>query len=499
MAFHASMGIALALALWALWRGPRWFRSGGRGWRFDVLSLGPLRRLVRRRPFQFGLQLPLVLLLLLILSAGFLGSPVAERNLATVLTWTIWWTLLIVDIVLLGRMWCLVCPWEALASWIRRLSFWRRRPLEPLALELPWPRWLRNVYPATVLFVGLTWLELGFGVTRSPRATAILGLLMVLLAVIPALLFERRSFCRYGCLIGRICGLYSMLAPVEVRAREPEICRGCTTQECFRGNGAGYPCPTGQYLPTMRTNAYCTVCTECVKSCPHDNVAINVRGWAADLHAPGPARRDEAILAVVLLSLTSFHGLTMTPAWGEALAWLRGATGLRYLAVFSLGMATILVLPALTYLLFSRFAARFLPAVGRRGARSAAAIRYAYPLIAIALTYHLAHNAGHFLAEAGQLLPVLSDPFGTGRDLLGTAAWHPGPLVGPSWIWATQILLVLLGLCWALRAAERAHRRLEGTGAGLLAPRVAIAGFLLLATLANLWLLAQPMEMRTGL
>lgn len=504
--FYSALAAATVLVVWGIAWGPGWFAGARARRRIDLLSWRPLGWIVSRRPFQFSVQFPLVLALFLILAAGFLGSPVADRNIATVLTWTIWWTLLIVDIVLLGRMWCMVCPWDALASWTRRLAFWRRRAEEPLALELKWPRWLRNVYPATILFIGLTWLELGFGVTRSPRATAILGLAMVLLAVVPALIFERRSFCRYGCLIGRICGLYSMLAPVEVRARDLEVCGNCRSKACLNGNDNGYPCPTGQCLPAVRANTYCTVCTECVKSCPQGNVAINLRPWGSDLHEVQKPRRDEAILALVMLSLTSFHGLTMTPLWTDVVAWMRGASGLRYLPAFSLGMASILVVPALVFLMFSAAAARSAVAAGVNGpARPAlwyVASRYAYPLIAVALMYHLAHNAGHLLTEGASIVPVLSDPFGSGANLFNTAGFQARPLASPGWIWAVQIGLVLLGLLWALRTNERAHRRMaeEWSLAGVpLRTRLVTAGFLLLVTLANLWLLAQPMEMRTGL
>ena len=151
-----------------------------------------------------------------------------------------------------------MCPWDALTSWLRRLALWRRTD-DPLAPGLGWPRWLNNVYPATVPFVGLTWLELGWGVTMSPRAAALLGVAMLLMAVLPDLVFGRRSFCRYGCLVWRICGAYGLAAPVEVRARNLDVRQGCATRDRLHGNDAGYPCPTGQYLPQMRTNSYCTV------------------------------------------------------------------------------------------------------------------------------------------------------------------------------------------------------------------------------------------------
>lgn len=503
----ASLTAALLLSVFVLTRTGTAITPNG--WRFELTSLGPVRWLVHKRWFQFAVQLPLVGILGLILYAGFYGTPVADKNAATVLTWTLWWTLLIADIVLLGRMWCLVCPWDALASWTRRLAFWRRTD-EPLALDLKWPKWLRNVYPATALFIGLTWLELGYGVTFSPRATAILGLTMIVLAVLPALIFEKKAFCKYGCLIGRICGLYSMLAPVEVRSRDKDVCKSCRTKDCLQGNDEGYPCPTGQCLGTMETNTYCTVCTECVKTCPHDNVAINVRGWGGDLHSMRRPKKDEAILALVMLSLSSFHGLTMTPTWNALVADVRSLTGLSHLAAFSLGMAVMLVVPGALFLAVAAVATsvggwRGASLMRRRSHRDrmwTVASAYAYPLIAVALCYHLAHNAGHFLTEAAVVVPLISDPLGRGADLFGTAAFVPQPLAGMPVVWTIMVTLVLVGHLWAMRAQRMSAERLRDKlrlGAPPRSARVLMAGYALLATAANLWLLAQPMEMRTGL
>jgi hypothetical protein len=346
---------------------------------------------------------------------------------------------------------------------IRRLAFWRRTD-EPLALDLKWPKALRNVYPATALFVFLTWLELGYGVTMSPRATATLGLLMIILAVVPALLFERRAFCRYGCLIGRVVGLYSTISPIEVRSRDKDVCRSCKSKSCLVGNFAGYPCPTGQCLGTMNTNSYCTVCTECFKTCPHDNVALNARPFCADLHVDRKPRRDEAVLALVLVALTSFHGLTMTPTWNTMLGETMAQTGLGRLAAFTLIMAAVLAAPFVLYYLVARLATGLgawtkKNLIGPRGTWRVA-ITYAYPLIAVALMYHLAHNAGHLLMEGSVIIPVMSDPLGTGADFLGTATFEPRMLTSMTTVWALMIAFVLIGHFWAIRALERGHRRL---------------------------------------
>ena len=65
-----------------------------------------------------------------------------------------------------------------------------------------------------------------------------------------------------------------------------------------------------------------------------------------------------------------------------------------------------------------------------------------------------------------------------------------------------QLGLVLLGHWWALRATEWAHRALakvRSVGVLPLRSRLVTAAFLLMVSAFNLWLLAQPMEMRTAM
>jgi len=100
------------------------------------------------------------------------------------------------------------------------------------------------------------------------------------------------------------------------------------------------------------------------------------------------------------------------------------------------------------------------------------------------------------------IIPVLSDPLGTGADYLGTADFRPVMLGSMTTIWAMMIAFVLIGHIWATRAMERAYHNLAQAQARAELPlrsRVIAAVFPLLVTCINLWLLAQPMEMRTGM
>ena len=474
--------------------------SDGGDWRLDLSRLAPVNYLLSRRWLQFAVQVPILLLFLVVLYAGFFGDQ--RINIAPVLTWTIWWGLLVFVILLLGKFWCFACPWDMVASITSRLRFWRVNR-EPLTLGLKWPRQARNITLAIGLFIALTWLELGYKVTTSPYATAMMGLIMLLMVVLPAFVFEKKSFCRYGCLVGRISGLYANMAPVEVRARDRQVCLDCKTKDCYVGNDRGYACPTGLNLGTLKENTYCTMCTECFKSCPSDNVALNIRPFASDiLHYPKP-RTDEAVLAVILLALTAFHGLTMTPLWEDLtgtspslIAWLNGVFGLGPLFSFTVGMIAILAVPFLLYQGLSWLSARI---EGSGISPWRVLVAFAYSLIPIALFYHLAHNAMHVAMEGQAILPLLSDPFGYGWNLFGTAGQTYAALLGDQTVWATQVLLVLTGHVIGIKVAARAGDRLFGRGGRALWAQTPLLFAMILFSFGSLWIMHLDMNMRTSL
>jgi hypothetical protein len=461
--------------------------------RFNLLSVSIFRSCAQSRSFQFVLQLLPVALLVLIVATGLFGIQ-NSFNFAPVTTWTIWWSLLIFDIVLLGRSWCLVCPWYAIATWLQRLSFVRRSK-ESFRLNLAWPNFLKNIYLAVALFLLLTWLELGFDVTSNPQITALLAMLMTALVVVPSVIYEKMAFCRYGCLVGRICGLYAVISPVEIRAKDRNVCKKCKGRACRNGSANGYPCPTDLDLGELTRNSYCLNCTECIKSCPYDNVACNIRPFGAELHTAFSPKKDEASLAIVLLVMTSFHGMTMTPYWSNSLSSMRASWDSPYLVAFSAGMLLFLSLFVGLYVLFGKL----MTALEKQPGSAGAGTHYAYTMIPLALFYHLAHNGAHFIREGKAFLVAASDPFGWGWDIFGYKGITISPMTSPQFIWIAQVLLALIGFYFALKICTRivslrvqqvSHQRLSIIG---------VSSICFLFHSFNIWLLAQPMVMRTGM
>jgi hypothetical protein len=253
----------------------------------------------------------------------------------------------------------------------------------------------------------------------------------------------------------------------------------------------------------METNTYCIQCAECLQACPHDNLAVNLRPWGEDLKVAGKPRRDEAYLALLMLALTGFHGLTMTPAWQSITAALETWLPLGRIASFTVGMFVLMTVPILIYtgLVWISYAitTRCAAATGPRPLRYFDYfVRYAYCVLPIALFYHLAHNLEHLLMEGQKVIPLLSDPFGRGWNVLGTADWTIPPLVSLDVLWVLQVILVGVGHVYSLWAANKISRRLFADKSAATHGQWPMLVGMIAFSVLSLWLLKQPMEMRTS-
>lgn len=477
-----------------------WLKIEGKRqpFRYNLLSKKWIKNLLKKPYFQFLLQLPFALVFIFIIYAGLSGHYII--NIAPILTWTIWWSGLIFLVFVAGKAWCFICPWYFIAGCFVKLKFFGISE-KPLTLGWKWPEKLKNIYPAILLFLLLTWFELGFNITSSPRLTAYFAIAILLLSAVPALLFEKKPYCRHACLVGRISGLYALFAPVEVRRREAVICAQCRTRDCFSGNSKGMPCPTSLCLANLEENTYCIMCSECIKSCPHDNAAVNIRPFGADLTDGFKGRNDEAYLAIVMLSMTYFHGITMTGAWrndGEGwsvISLFEGIFNNNYILNFSLGMFLMILLPAVIYGV-AVFTSVKLSGKDFREFRGDS-IKYAYALLPVALFYHLSHNIAHLLNEGQNIFTLLSDPLGRGDNYFNTAAIVFPPIAPMHIVWLLQLLLITTGQYWGIKIAlsiSEKNAGLKGESLRNIIPVLAVITFFSFISLA---LMGIDMAMRS--
>ncbi len=470
----------------------------------NVPVIGVVTRYLTRNPWPIiFLKYFSIAVFIVVIISGLFGTPVAKLNFATVITWNLWWTLVVISVFFVGSAWCSFCPWDALANLLVKGRIWWR-PADTAGLELVVPRYLRNTWPALIMLVGLTWFELGMGATVDPMATATLAMFMVVIAVLSLVLFQRKAFCRYFCPVGRTIGSYSQLSPIEIRPVDADICAKCSTLECFFGTDSTEPCPTNLTMGRFAQNTYCTSCGACAVGCPERNVNWRLRSMAAEARVNARPHWDEAWFMLGLLALASFHGLTMLPFWENwilSLARFVGDSG-RLLVSFSLSFAGILGITVGLYCAFV-YLTRWLAFSGE--SFRTVFSNFSFALLPIAFSYHICHNLGHLLREGKGLERVILNPLGTDPVGVGVAPPDASALCGrfmntmvPGYVLhGIQATIMVWGFWITIKILRHRGYSLLGEGGDGVGWRLSfIIMFVSAATVLNVWLLMQDMVMR---
>jgi polyferredoxin len=192
--------------------------------KLNILDIPWVNKFFRSAWFQPAFQLPVLLVFILIIIAGLFDIQQGDRNIATLLMWTIWWAAIIFTFVFVGRVWCMMCPFGAVQDWLGRL----------FSLNRDFPKPVRNIWLSSFIFFGLTWWDSFSGIVNKPSLTAFLLLGFFGVAMSLSLVFKGRSFCRYVCPIGGLIGLYSMFSPIELRNKCLKYA-GPQNKECIKG------------------------------------------------------------------------------------------------------------------------------------------------------------------------------------------------------------------------------------------------------------------------
>ncbi|MCB9426505.1 MAG: 4Fe-4S binding protein [Flavobacteriales bacterium] len=456
--------------------------------RIDLLQNRYLKQLVHWKYFSFSIRLLSGLLFVFVLITGIYGRK--YTSLAAGFTWLFWWTLLIFFVAFFGKIFCMVCPWDFFAN-LFEFGWLHKTKKKTLSLNLKFPKIFSNIYPAIFFFIILTWLELGFDITRNSYMTAILGFLMVGGAILFALLYEKRAFCRYVCLVGRISGLYAQMSPIELRKIDDTICKNCKTKECITGTDTTTPCPTSEKPFLLTQNTYCTLCTECIRSCDKSNLTLQSRPLGTDLAQIKNSKKDESVLAYTILILTFFHGITMTKLWYVWQAKLITAFDIDHIASFTTMMLLLLIGVYSILKGIGGIVSNFVT-------EKKAELHLAYVFIPITLGYHLGHNSMHLFVETSYLVPIINDPMGYGWDLFNLSQYKPRPFINPDALRYLQLLVVAIGFYFSVKVLGQ--RVFQITKKETSKKILYITYYVLLLAFGTLaiWFIYQPMIMKSA-
>lgn len=415
----------------------------------DIGSAGGA--LAARRSLLPLLKLASVCALLLCIATGILGTknPYANFNM------TFFWIVFVLGFAyltaLVGDLYAVINPWKVLTEGVERFArHWARG-------RFAYPARL-GYYPALAFYIAFIWIEL-FAATR-PASLAAMLLAYTAANVLGVWLIGKAAWFRYCEFFAVFFRLIATMAPVE-------------------------------YVPG---------------AAPGQRGALRLRAPFTGVLRE-PADHVSLLLFVLfMLSSTAFDGVRETVPWKQVF-WtdmyqlLKGhldpAQAYPMLRRIHLGSQTLaLVLSPFLYL------AIYLSCIGLAKAvtRSALplrelALRFAFTLLPIALVYNITHYYTLVITQGLQIVRLLSDPFGSGWNLLGTANWLATPIIpDPSLVWHTQVWLILFGHIVSVYLAHLEALRVFPTRRQATLSQMPMLLLMMAFTTIGLWILSQPLD-----
>jgi hypothetical protein len=178
---------------------------------------------------------------------------------------------------------------------------------------------------------------------------------------------------------------------------------------------------------------------------------VTLRPFGADLRSPAGRRLDEAFKGFIMLGAAMVYSAVMLGPWGDLKMAAYDIGSARWFA-YALAVLVFIngVLPGL-----------FLAAVsaGRALAGSTQTVKrsfiaFSYALVPLGLMAWIAFSLSFVFASISYLWPTMSDPFGVGWNLFGTAHATWQPYLTRS-VPTMQALVLVAGFTWSAVTAHR--------------------------------------------
>lgn len=450
--------------------------SGG----IDLMRIGWIRRFVTWKYFRHVFIIPTLIIFLVIISMGFLDTQDGQRNIATVFTWTLWWSLIIFTLILAGRFWCMMCPFAALGDFAQKF----------VSLNRKLPGWLRNMHAQTIGFLLLTWAFTILAFGSRPFVTAVVILIILTAAVVFSIVYERRSFCRHLCPIGAVIGIYSMVSPVELRSLNKNRCSSHRSKTCSDA------CPMLESPEDMDNNIYCNYCMKCQTACPSSNLSLRLRMFGKDIYASTRKSRAEAVAALLLLGVVIVETLAMTSSWKPMEDSLGAIIGTDFRpVVYSIIFTVVLLIPVGIFYLVCHGLKLWL---GKNEYTTGGLVAdFAFLFIPLGVGLHFAHNIQHLFLESPVALPAtlrFLQRFGIGESL--PVNWNPSPLLGLEPIFFIQMGILITGFALTLYFIYRLLKRFQKPLYHLYKMTFAMSLYAIVIVISAIYMLGLPMNGR---
>lgn len=444
---------------------------------FDLMKIKWLRSLITSKYFRLLFIIPTLLIFLAVIYYGFFDVQDGQRNIATVFTWTLWWSLIIFSLILVGRFWCMMCPFAFMGDLAQKI----------VSLNKKLPHWLQNMGFQTVGFILLTWAFTIMSFGSRPFLTSVIMVIILLAAVVFSMIYKRRSFCRYICPIGAVIGIYSMVSPIELRSNSKGRCNIHKRKTCKEA------CPMLESPENMDNNIYCNFCMKCEPVCPSHNISLRIRSFGKDIYTSVHKSPAEAIAALFILSVVIVETLAMTSVWEPLKHGFSSSSGITAPSlVYTVVFTAVLLIPAAFFYMICYLLKLWL---GKNEYKTHDLVKdFAFIFIPLGVGLHFAHNIQHFLTESPIAIPAtirFLQNIGIGTSL--SINWNTSPILGSQSIFFIQMGILTGGFTFTLYVLYRLLKRFQKPIYHAYKMTLAMSLYAIVIALSAIYMLGLPM------
>jgi hypothetical protein len=373
---------------------------------------------------------------ILTILAGYIGAPNPYKNISIVMVWVIAWVGIAYASALFGNVWALINPWRIIFGWAERIGL--------RTLDLPYPAWL-GAWPAFAQLFVFAWLEINWPGSGVPFNIATALVIFTVLTWGGMILFGRESWARNGGVFVIVFGLFARFGIFEWK------------------DGALRLRPPAVGLLAVDSNS-------------------------------GLATFSQIAFVVLILATVTYDGFAETELFQTlALALFEPLQGLGPIAVPIVSTIVLACFPIVFTAVYLIVAALVRAIGGGTISFARVAGTFVYSLIPIAIAYHFAHYLSLLVFEGQNVIALISDPFGYGWNLFGTAGYRVDiTVMNAEFLWFFSVAAIVLGHVAAVYLAHVEAMRLFATRRAALRSQIPMLALMIGYTMISLWIVAQP-------
>jgi hypothetical protein len=410
-----------------------------------------LMQLFQRLRIASLLKIMLILSFLLAIVSGFIGNQDSYRNFNMTFFWVSFTLGASYLSAACGNWYHYLNPWKTLCNGLNKLikNFSDGHYAYPPQLAY---------WPAVLLYIAFIGLEL-FGNTK-PLSLSWILISYTGINLVAVLLVGSHHWFRYGELFSVMFRLIALMSPISFH---PEA---------------------------------------------QDKNKIQLRLPFSGLLKQRIEHTSLLVFLLFMLSSTAYDGLRETSPWfnifwKDPLHIIEPLIGSDPLSAYNdlrpwyigFEILCLLISPFLYLGLF-----RFFLWLGKLLTRSTLSVteltlRFGYSLLPIALVYHITHYYTLLLSQGLKVRGLISDPFGWGWDIFGTAISGRLPILPDmGFIWNSQVWLIIIGHIASVYLAHAEALRSFPNRHHASLSQLPMLLLMIIFTGAGLWILAQPLQ-----